>query len=87
MCAVEFLERGVMVINVLWLVRSMNHNFVSSLDAFEEKYPSSAFEASEDGFRDLVRHNVFDKGQSKRIWGELYKVLDSSDVVIQVCCF
>eukprot|EP00955_Chlamydomonas_euryale_P112633 366147-Chlamydomonas_euryale.AAC.2 len=25
------------------------------------------------------------KGQSKRIWGELYKVLDSSDVVIQVC--
>ena len=27
----------------------------------------------------------FDKGQSKRIWGELYKVVDSSDVVIQVC--
>ena len=23
-------------------------------------------------------------GQSKRIWGELYKVLDSSDVIIQV---
>lgn len=37
-----------------------------------------------DGFRDLVRHNMFDKGQSKRIWGELYKVLDSSDVVVQV---
>lgn len=55
-----------------------------SQDAFEEKYPSSAFEASEDGFRDLVRHNVFEKGQSKRIWGELYKVIDSSDVVIQV---
>lgn len=60
---------------------------MSSLDAFEEKYPSSAFEASEDGFRDLVRHNLFEKGQSKRIWGELYKVIDSSDVVIQVCCF
>jgi nuclear GTP-binding protein len=27
---------------------------------------------------------LFDKGQSKRIWGELYKVLDSSDVVVQV---
>lgn len=27
---------------------------------------------------------IFEKGQSKRIWGELYKVLDSSDVVIQV---
>lgn len=59
---------------------------MSSLDAFEEKYPSSAVEASEDGFRDLVRHNLFEKGQSKRIWGELYKVIDSSDVVIQVCC-
>ncbi|GAB2240680.1 hypothetical protein Droror1_Dr00021198 [Drosera rotundifolia] len=27
---------------------------------------------------------MFEKGQSKRIWGELYKVLDSSDVAIQV---
>ena len=27
---------------------------------------------------------LFDKGQSKRIWGELYKVVDSSDVVVQV---
>lgn len=30
------------------------------------------------------RQRVFDKGQSKRIWGELHKVVDSSDVVIQV---
>ncbi|RCI08276.1 hypothetical protein L249_8363, partial [Ophiocordyceps polyrhachis-furcata BCC 54312] len=27
---------------------------------------------------------VFDKGQSKRIWNELYKVVDSSDVVLLV---
>jgi nuclear GTP-binding protein len=27
---------------------------------------------------------VFSKGQSKRIWNELYKVLDSSDVVLHV---
>jgi nuclear GTP-binding protein len=27
---------------------------------------------------------LFKAGQSKRIWGELYKVIDSSDVVIQV---
>jgi hypothetical protein len=33
---------------------------------------------------DARRDPVFEKGQSKRIWGELYKVLDSSDVVIQV---
>lgn len=37
-----------------------------------------------DGSRDLVRHTMFEKGQSKRIWGELYKVIDSSDVVVQV---
>lgn len=30
------------------------------------------------------RESVFLKGQSKRIWNELYKVIDSSDVVIHV---
>jgi len=34
--------------------------------------------------RNAVRDSVFEKGQSKRIWGELYKVVDSSDVIIQV---
>jgi len=36
------------------------------------------------GEREAVREDIFEKGQSKRIWGELYKVIDSSDVVIQV---
>ncbi|GAB5029803.1 nucleolar gtp-binding protein 2 [Nannochloropsis oceanica] len=35
-------------------------------------------------FRVERRHDLFDKGQSRRIWGELYKVIDCSDVVIQV---
>jgi nuclear GTP-binding protein len=30
------------------------------------------------------RRDIFDKGQSKRIWGELYKVIDSSDILLQV---
>lgn len=64
-------------------------NFCSfnSLDAFEQKNDAStSVEGVEgDGFRDLVRHTMFEKGQSKRIWGELYKVIDSSDVVVQVC--
>eukprot|EP01133_Synstelium_polycarpum_P003435 gene3435-3900_t len=30
------------------------------------------------------RLDIFDKGTSKRIWGELYKVIDSSDVLVQV---
>ena len=38
----------------------------------------------EDDARAAVREPVFEKGQSKRIWGELYKVIDSSDVVLQV---
>ncbi|XP_077152007.1 nucleolar GTP-binding protein 2 [Ranitomeya variabilis] len=36
------------------------------------------------GVREEAREEIFKKGQSKRIWGELYKVIDSSDVVIQV---
>lgn len=59
---------------------------LSSSDAFEQKYASSKLprDDEEDGLRDLVRHTMFEKGQSKRIWGELYKVIDSSDVVVQV---
>jgi nuclear GTP-binding protein len=30
------------------------------------------------------RHKIFDKGLSRRIWEELYKVIDSSDVIINV---
>ncbi len=36
------------------------------------------------GVREGRREDVFNKGTSKRIWGELYKVLDCSDVVVQV---
>ncbi|EEF45776.1 nuclear/nucleolar GTPase 2 [Ricinus communis] len=57
-----------------------------SQDAFEMKHDTNAPEeiSEENGFRDLVRHTMFEKGQSKRIWGELYKVIDSSNVVVQV---
>lgn len=37
-----------------------------------------------DDMKNADHQRVFDKGQSKRIWGELHKVVDSSDVVIQV---
>ena len=35
-------------------------------------------------FKDKRSEDIFAKGQSKRIWGELFKVIDSADVVIQV---
>ncbi|XP_015522433.1 nucleolar GTP-binding protein 2 [Neodiprion lecontei] len=38
----------------------------------------------DDGTRDVQRDWVMAAGQSRRIWNELYKVIDSSDVVIQV---
>lgn len=36
------------------------------------------------GVRDVPRDWVMGAGQSKRIWNELYKVIDSSDVLLQV---
>jgi len=38
----------------------------------------------EDGTLNLAREAIFSKGQSKRIWNELYKVIDASDVIIHV---
>lgn len=36
------------------------------------------------GVRDMQRDWVMAAGQSRRIWNELYKVIDSSDVILQV---
>lgn len=41
-------------------------------------------EMVEESVRDARKDDLFAKGQSKRIWSELYKVLDSSDVVLQI---
>ncbi|KAJ6633703.1 Nucleolar GTP-binding protein 2, partial [Pseudolycoriella hygida] len=41
-------------------------------------------EKEDTGVKDVVRDWVFGAGQSKRIWNELHKVIDSSDVLIQV---
>ncbi|KAL6950181.1 GTPase required for pre-60S ribosomal subunit nuclear export and maturation [Hanseniaspora vineae] len=38
----------------------------------------------EEGWTSTAKEAIFHKGQSKRIWNELYKVIDSSDVVIHV---
>jgi nuclear GTP-binding protein len=38
----------------------------------------------DDGVFDEAQNPIFKKGQSKRIWSELYKVIDSSDVIIHV---
>ncbi|EIE27819.1 NGP1NT-domain-containing protein, partial [Coccomyxa subellipsoidea C-169] len=48
---------------------------------YDEKVEGEA-EGEFEGTRIAAREKLFDKGQSKRIWGELYKVIDSSDVVV-----
>jgi len=35
-------------------------------------------------YRSEIKDSVFNKGQSKRIWGEFYKVVDCSDVILHV---
>lgn len=52
-----------------------------------EKYDSSkdySLIKEDTGEKDQVRDWVFAAGQSKRIWNELHKVIDSSDVILQV---
>lgn len=41
-------------------------------------------EDNNDGTLTVARESIFSKGQSKRIWNELYKVIDSSDVILHV---
>ncbi|KAF2275772.1 NGP1NT-domain-containing protein [Westerdykella ornata] len=41
-------------------------------------------DAEQDGTLTTARESIFSKGQSKRIWNELYKVIDSSDVILHV---
>ncbi|KAK9809113.1 hypothetical protein WJX72_009508 [[Myrmecia] bisecta] len=48
--------------------------------AYDEKVDASLLDDTAGATKD----RAFEKGQSKRIWGELYKVVDSSDVVVQV---
>ncbi|KAH7133410.1 NUC091 domain-containing protein [Dactylonectria estremocensis] len=62
-----------------------------SMDTYQErleqaKLLSGTSGDAEDADKPLTMaiEPVFDKGQSKRIWNELYKVMDSSDVVIHV---
>ncbi|KAF8428173.1 nucleolar GTP-binding protein 2 [Tirmania nivea] len=41
-------------------------------------------EEDKEGWIQEAREPIFTKGQSKRIWNELYKVIDSSDVILHV---
>ncbi|KAL5606172.1 hypothetical protein BROUX41_006061 [Berkeleyomyces rouxiae] len=57
-------------------------SYVEQLE--QDRLLSGNPEDPDDASVKIAREHVFSKGQSKRIWNELYKVLDSSDVVIHV---
>ncbi|KAF9576540.1 GTPase required for pre-60S ribosomal subunit nuclear export and maturation [Mortierella alpina] len=56
----------------------------STLETYDEKADKNLTSNVVTDWIEEARDSVFQKGQSKRIWGELYKVIDSSDVVIHV---
>ncbi|KAK3819919.1 MAG: NUC091 domain-containing protein [Benniella sp.] len=56
----------------------------STLENYDEKADRNLQSNVITDWIEEARDSVFQKGQSKRIWGELYKVIDSSDVVIHV---
>ncbi|KAA0185723.1 Nucleolar GTP-binding protein 2, partial [Fasciolopsis buskii] len=64
-----------------------NQTFVQHAETVQQQYDSTRDRhviRDDDGVRDLTQQPHFKAGQSKRLWNELFKVLDSSDVVLYV---
>lgn len=64
-----------------YLDRMEQAKLLSGTSGVEEQAGEAA---PEDAVLSKAQEPIFSKGQSKRIWNELYKVIDSSDVVIHV---
>ena len=64
-----------------YLERLEQAKLLSGQSGLEEQTGEAAVEET---VIPTAKEPIFSKGQSKRIWNELYKVIDSSDVVIHV---
>ncbi|NXS98764.1 NOG2 protein, partial [Jacana jacana] len=64
-------------------VQSLVENAEASSGAYDQGKDRDLV-TEDTGVRDEAQEEIYRKGQSRRIWGELYKVIDSSDVVVQV---
>ena len=62
----------------------MHDSYVERLDDGQTIQHLESEQNAESGDISTAKEPIFSKGQSKRIWNELYKVIDSSDVVIHV---
>lgn len=58
-------------------------SLANSVKEAEESF-NNREEEEEAEYSTVAKDSVFSKGQSRRIWSELHKVVDSSDVVIHV---
>lgn len=61
--------------------KSQQKEYSDRVEELEEECDEDGFA---DGFNRSAREPIFQKGQSRRIWSELHKVIDSSDVIIHV---
>uniref|UniRef100_A0A8C0K3U5 Nucleolar GTP-binding protein 2 n=1 Tax=Canis lupus dingo TaxID=286419 RepID=A0A8C0K3U5_CANLU len=64
-------------------MQSLLENAEMSTESYDEGKDRDLV-TEDTGVRNEAQEEIYKKGQSKRIWGELYKVIDSSDVVVQV---
>ncbi|KFQ19525.1 Nucleolar GTP-binding protein 2, partial [Mesitornis unicolor] len=64
-------------------VQSLVENAEASTESYDQGKDRDLV-TEDTGVRDEAQEEIYKKGQSRRIWGELYKVIDSSDVVVQV---
>ncbi|XP_072836398.2 nucleolar GTP-binding protein 2 [Pogona vitticeps] len=64
-------------------VQSLVENAMAEASSYDQDKDRDLM-TEDTGVRDEAQEEIYKKGQSKRIWGELYKVIDSSDVVVQV---
>jgi nuclear GTP-binding protein len=54
------------------------------VDTYNPDKDGSFLKSQESWYKSSLYDPIMERGQSKRVWGELYKVVDSSDVLIQV---
>lgn len=67
------------------LLQSGGDSIGAAVDTEQSVAPSAALAAAEDAaLRHVPQDYILSAGTSKRIWAELYKVIDSSDVLLHV---
>lgn len=65
-------------------LEDMSKHALDATDQYDENKDIDLVKDEANTTRNVVRDWVFGAGQSKRIWNELHKVIDSSDVILQV---